>query len=156
MGKRLNYYNRIGSIFFGAVGLFFAFYGRTVEIGSWDEPGPGFLPFWAGVILAVMALFLLVGSFKRKEWPVMPPFFPLADSWKRVLMAFASLIAYLFLLPYLGFTLTTFFFIAFLVRYIFPQSWSRTLIVAAATAIVARLLFVNFLETQMPLGFFGF
>jgi putative tricarboxylic transport membrane protein len=154
--KKLNDYNRIGAAFFGGVGLFFAFYGRTLDIGSWSEPGPGFLPFWAGVTLAVMALFLLIGSFRRKDWPVMPPFFPLADSWKRVLMAFISLIAYLFLLPYLGFTLITFFFVAFLVRTIFPQSWSRTLIVAAATTIVARLLFINFLETQLPLGFFHF
>ncbi len=156
MEKKLNYYNRIGSIFFIAIGLFFVFYGRTLDIGSWNEPGPGFLPFWAGVTLAVMALFLLVGSLKRKDWPVMPPFFPLADSWKRVLMAFASLVAYLFLLPHLGFTLTTFFFVAFLVRTIFPQSWLRTLIVAAATAIIARLLFINFLETQLPLGFLRF
>jgi putative tricarboxylic transport membrane protein len=154
--KKLDYYNRIGSIFFGAIGLFFAFYGRVLDIGSWNEPGPGFLPFWAGVTLAVMALFLFIGSFKRNDWPVMPPFFPLADSWKRVLMAFTSLIAYLSLLPYLGFTLITFFFVAFLVRYIFPQGWSRTLIVAAATTIAARLLFINFLETQLPLGFFRF
>ena len=61
-------------------------------------PVPGFLPFWAGVILAGMALLLLLGSFKRREWALMPPFFPLADSWARVLIAFVSLIAYLLLL----------------------------------------------------------
>ena len=156
MEKTLNHYNRLSALFFMSVGIFFSLYGRTVEIGTWNEPGPGFLPFWSGVTLAVMAFFLLLGSFKRREWPLMPPFFPLADSWKRVLIAFVSLIAYVLLLNPLGFTLVTFLFVAFLIRTVFPQSWTRTLVMAVATAILSRLLFINFLETQLPLGFLGF
>jgi len=156
MEKKINHYNRISALFFIGVGMFFSFYGRTVEIGAWSEPGPGFMPFWSGIVLTVMAVFLLLGSFKRKEWQVMPPFFPLADSWKRVLMAFLSMIGYLLLFKPLGFTLVTFIFIAFLLKTVFPQNWKRTLIVASATAILARLIFINFLETQLPLGFLGF
>jgi putative tricarboxylic transport membrane protein len=156
MERKISHYNRVSALFFIGVGLFFALYGRTVEIGDWSEPGPGFMPFWSGIVLTVMALFLLLGSFKRKEWQVMPPFFPLADSWKRVLLAFLAMVAYLLLFKPLGFTLVTFFFIAFLLKTIFPQSWKRTLIVAAVTAILARLIFINFLETQLPVGFLGF
>ena len=86
----------------------------------------------------------------------MPPFFPLADSWKRVLIGFVSMVAYLLLFKPLGFTLVTFLFIAFLLKTVFPQSWTRTLIVASATAILSRLIFINFLETQLPAGFLGF
>jgi len=57
---------------------------------------------------------------------------------------------------YLGFALTTFLFVGFLVKFIFPQSWTRTLIVALSAAIIARLLFINFLETQLPTGILGF
>lgn len=153
---KINHYDRISALFFIGVGMFFAYYGRTVEIGVWSEPGPGFMPFWSGIFLTVMAVFLLLGSFKRKEWRVLPPFFPLADSWKRVLLAFLSMIGYLLLFKPLGFTLVTFIFVAFLLKTIFPQKWKRTLIAATATAIVARLIFINFLETQLPLGFFGF
>ena len=156
MEKKLNHYNRISALFFLGVGIFFSFYGRTVEIGDWSEPGPGFMPFWSGIVLAVMAVFLLLGSFKRREWQAMPPFFPLADSWKRVVMAFLAMVAYLLLFKIIGFTLMNFVFIAFLLKTIFPQNWKRTLITACATAILARLLFINFLETQLPLGFFGF
>jgi putative tricarboxylic transport membrane protein len=156
MEKKINYYNRVSALFFIGVGMFFALYGRTVEIGDWSEPGPGFMPFWSGIVLTVMAVFLLLGSFKRKEWQVMPPFFRLDDSWKRVLLAFLAMVGYLLLFKPLGFTLVTFFFIAFLLKAIFPQNWKRTLIVAAATAILARLIFINFLETQLPMGFLGF
>jgi hypothetical protein len=156
MEKTQSHYNRIAAIFFLLVGIFFALYARTVEIGSWQEPGPGFLPFWAGIILGVMALALLFGSYAHKAWPVRPSFFPRTDSWKRVLATFLALIAYNLLLPYFGFTATTFLFLTFLVKFIFPQTWMRTLLVSILGSVVARLLFINFLETQLPKGFLGF
>jgi len=155
MSKARNY-NRIASIFFLFVGVFFALYARTVEIGTFTEPGPGFLPFFGGLTLTGMSLALLLGTFIRKMVEVNLSFFPQRDSWKRVLAVFLSLIVYNLLLQHLGFTLTTFLFIGFLVRFIFPQSMKKTLVVAILSALGARLLFINFLETQLPKGFFGF
>jgi len=155
MEKPLNY-NRISSIFFLIVGLFFSFYARSVEIGTWNEPGPGFLPFWVGLTLAGMSLVLLLKTYWGKIAAIGQSFFPQSGSWKRVLMTFLALMAYNLLLTHLGFTLTTFLFIGFLLRFIFPQTWIRTLIVAFLSAFVARLLFINFLETQLPKGFLGF
>ena len=149
-------YNRAAAIFFLAIGIFFAFYARKVEIGTWTEPGPGFLPFWAGFTLAVMSIALFLESYARRQWQERPAFFRQPDSWKRVLSTFSALIAYNLLLSVLGFTLMTFLFIGFLVKFIFPQSWKRTLIVAVLGSVGARLLFVNFLETQLPTGFLGF
>ena len=114
------------------------------------------MPFWAGITLTVMAAVLLVGSYARKAWAAKPSFFPQADSWKRVLATFLALIAYNLLLTSLGFTLSTFLFLTFLVKFIFPQTWSRTLLVAFLGSALARLLFINFLETQLPKGFLGF
>jgi putative tricarboxylic transport membrane protein len=156
MEKTQKDYNRIAALFFLGIGIFFFIYARSVEIGTWNEPGPGFLPFWAGIILAAMAIALLLGSYAHKAWPVRPSFFPQPDSWKRVLATFLSLIAYLLLLTPLGFTLTTFLFLAFLIKFIFPQTWKRTMLVAVLGSVIARLLFINFLETQLPKGLFGF
>ena len=156
MEKTQSHYNRIAAIFFLAVAVFFSLYARSVEIGTWNEPGPGFLPFWAGSTLAVMSIALLIGSYARKAWPARPSFLPKSDSWKRVLATFLALIAYNLLLTPLGFTLTTFLFLLFLVKIIFPQTWARTLLVSVLGSVIARLLFINFLETQLPKGFFGF
>jgi putative tricarboxylic transport membrane protein len=149
-------YNRISAIFFLVVGVFFSAYARSVEIGTWNEPGPGFLPFWGGLVLAAMSVALLLRTFWGKLPPITQSFFPRADSWKRVAATFVALIVYTLLLTPLGFTLTTFLFIGFLVRFIFPQTWTRTLIVSVLSALAARLLFINFLETQLPKGFLGF
>ena len=156
MEKTQKEYNRVAAIFFMLVGVFFALYARSVEIGTWHEPGPGFLPFWAGVILTAMSVALFWGSYGKRAWAARPSFFPQSDSWKRVLATFAALLVYNLLLVPLGFTLTTFLFLLFLVKFIFPQTWTRALMVSIAGSVVARLLFINFLQTQLPKGFLGF
>ncbi len=125
MQKTQSQYDRIAAIFFLIVGLFFAVYARSVEIGTWSEPGPGFLPFWAGLAMAVMAAALFVGSF-RQRGAVMPTFFPESNSWKRVVATFASLVAYAFSLQYLGFTLTTFIFARVLSQVHFPPNLDQS------------------------------
>jgi hypothetical protein len=149
-------YNGIAAIFFLLIGVFFALYARTVEIGAFTDPGPGFLPFCAGLTLVAMSIILLLKTYATKARAAKSAFFPLPDSWKRVLATFLSLIAYNLLLTLLGFTVTTFLFLIFLVKFIFPQTWTRTLLVGALGSIFARLLFINFLETQLPRGLLGF
>lgn len=147
--------NIIGGTFFLAVGLFFAVYSRSVEIGEWSEPGPGFLPFYGGLVLTGMSALLLSVSF-LKAGTAPEPFFPESDSWKRVLSTFLSLVGYNLLLRPLGFTLVTFLFVAFLVRFIFPQSWWKSLATAVLATACVRLIFVNMLEINFPKGFLGF
>lgn len=127
-----------------------------MEIGAWNEPGPGFLPFWGGIVLTAMSIALLMRTFWGKLPAITHSFFPRSDSWKRVTATFAALIAYNLLLTTLGFTLMTFLFVGFLVRFIFPQTWTRSLVIAVLSSLAAQLLFVNFLETQLPKGFLGF
>ncbi len=154
MGRLYNQ-DRLTAVFFLGIGIFFSLYAESVDIGSWHRPGPGFLPFWAGITLAAMSLGLLLKSFWRKVGTGGSSFFPEKDSWKRVLAIFLALLFYNLTLPYLGFSLTTFIFLAFLIRFVFPQTWLRTLVIAVLGAVIARLLFVDFLETQLPAGIFG-
>jgi putative tricarboxylic transport membrane protein len=148
-------YDFIASGFFLCSGLFFALYARTVEIGTIEEPGPGFLPFWAGSVLVGMAVLLILKTLIGKVVAA-EAFFPEDDSWKRVTMVFLSLVAYNMLLTHLGFTLVTFLFVAFLVKAVFPQGWMTTLATAVLSTLGARLLFVNLLELQFPKGILGF
>jgi putative tricarboxylic transport membrane protein len=145
----------IGGFFFLGAGIFFAVYSRSVDIGTMEEPGPGFLPLWAGILLAVMSAILLGKTFFRK-FEKGEPFFPERDSWKRVGMVVASLILYNLLLKPLGFILVTFLFVAFLVRFIFPQSWLRTSVTAALATAGAQFVFVTLLEINFPKGLLGF
>src|SRR4030042_1613479 len=77
MERTQSQYDRVAAIFFLIIGGFFAFYARSVEIGTWQEPGPGFLPFWAGITIAIMSFALLLGNLKKRG----PACFSLI-SWK--------------------------------------------------------------------------
>lgn len=145
----------IGGVFFLGVGILFAVYSRTVDIGTMEEPGPGFLPFASGILLAVMAA-ILVGKAFFTESEKGERYFPKPDSWKRVSMVIAALILYNFLLRPLGFILVTFLFVAFLVRCIFPQTWLRSIVTAALSTAGAQLVFARLLEIQFPKGLLGF
>lgn len=145
----------IGGFFFLGVGLLFALYSRRVEIGTWDEPGPGFLPFWAGMVVITMSV-LLIGKALAKSAPAADSFFPQPDSWKRVLFTLSALVGYNFLLKPLGFVLVTFFFVGFLVKFIFPGSWKKAFIAALLSTVGVRLIFVNLLEINFPKGLLGF
>ena len=68
-------YNRIAAVFFLSVAVFFTLYARKVEIGTWTEPGPGFLPLWSGLTLAAMSIALFLESWAKKGWPERPPSF---------------------------------------------------------------------------------
>ena len=145
----------IGGFFFLGAGIFFAVYSRSVDIGTMEEPGPGFLPLWAGVLLALMSAALLGKAFFKK-FGQGEAFFPESDSWRRVGMVVASLIVYNLLLKQLGFILVTFLFVAFLVRFIFPKTWLKTVVTAALSTAGAQLVFVTLLEIQFPKGPLGF
>jgi hypothetical protein len=144
-----------GGLFFLVGGLLFALYARSVDVGTWDEPGPGFLPFWAGSLLIGMSALLIAKTLLRRHREDAGPFFPELDSWKRVLMTIGALVAYNLLLQLLGFVLVTFFFVGFLVKCIFPQGWVKSIVTAALSTAFARLVFVNLLEIHFPKGLLG-
>ncbi len=87
MEKTQNHYDRIAGVFFFCVGAFFFFFSCTIEVGAWNEPGPGFLPFCGGITLVMMSIALLARTWKRKGL-FLPPLFPESDSWKRVTATF--------------------------------------------------------------------
>jgi putative tricarboxylic transport membrane protein len=145
----------IGGLFFMASGIVFVLYARSVDIGSWDEPGPGFLPFYGGVLMLFLTALLVAGNLRRAARAV-EPFFAERDSWKRVCAVAISLVGFNLLLKPLGFVLITFLFVGFLVRFIFPQGWVKSVVTAALATACARIIFVNFLEINFPKGFLGF
>ena len=55
---------------FGVIGLLLALWAylesRKFDYMTEFTPGPGFMPFWVGVVLAVLSCYLIVDSFVRK------------------------------------------------------------------------------------------
>ena len=123
-----------------------------LKVGTPSEPGSGFLPFGTGFLLGILALVHLVqitSGKNEKEEPLLGEV-----RWKRGAWVVASLLTYALLLPFLGYLLTTFFFMAVLFSLYDRRNWwvagGASLLVIAVT----YLVFHHWLKVQFPAGFF--
>ncbi len=119
-------------------------------------PGPGFEPFWLGVILAVLSIFLFIDTIRRKgvkddDKPVLP-------GWKAIgRLAFIMVLLAVFALVVdsLGFVLTVFFFVAILLFSLESVSIPKSLFYGVMFSLFIFLVFRYWLEVDLPKGFLG-
>ena len=134
-------------IAFGALFLFGALQQGLMRKGV---PGPGFLPLISGIILISLSLIILVPALsdkkERSQATERAKFFPEKDSLKKILLAVIALLAFGLSLGFMGYLITTFLFMLFIMRLMEPIIWRTVLITALATAIFAYLLFLVFLD----------
>jgi ABC-type Fe3+-siderophore transport system permease subunit len=119
-------------------------------------PGPGFLPFFSGLALIFVSLFVLIPALSQKEKEKSSDFFPERDSLRKFLFALVGLFAFGVALEYGGYLLTAFLFMFFIARLMEPKGWRTTALLAFLTAVLSYMLFVVLLEVQLPRGLLGF
>ena len=120
-------------------------------------PGAGFLPFWLGILLAVLAVILLVTAQRRpatskdSESP-----FPGKQALFAITSVLVGLAGYILLIEVLGYLVDTFLFIVFLMKAVEREKWPLTLMVAAGTTAVLFITFQILLKITLPSNMFGF
>ena len=124
-----------------------------LSLGSFHHPGPGFLSFYAGLILGGLALVVHLQSRKAAsaQREAEPIWSSRQRGWKMVLTVVALLV-YAVGMSYLGFLISTFIFLAFLLKVIEPQRWSVALFGSLAASGTFYLLFEMGLQSQLPKG----
>jgi putative tricarboxylic transport membrane protein len=119
-----------------------------------NGPGPAFLPFWLGLIMAVLAALLLVQAIRTddpgEEW------LPRGDSLRRLVLVLAATIALVALLSVVGMIVGTVLFLIVVVRFLDRHPWPLTIAVALAVAGVNFLVFTYWLHVPLPVGVLGF
>jgi len=120
-------------------------------------PGPGFLPLWLGVLLAILAVILLAASWSRRatEKDRQSPF-PGLKPLLSVGSVILGLACYTLLMETLGFLVDTFLFVAYLLGLVERERWPLTLMVAASTTTALYLIFQVLLTVTLPRNMFGF
>ena len=123
--------------------------------GSLSEPGVGFITFFAGAILALLAALLFFSSLREKEKPA-----GLRELWagldvKKVLYVLGLLVAYTVSLRPGGFLLCTLILLFLLFRVKGTYRIWTTLLVAFFVTAVSYLVFQVWLQVQLPRGILG-
>jgi putative tricarboxylic transport membrane protein len=134
---------------FGLGGAWEAF---RLTIGEPGRPGPGFFPFWLALALAVVAVALIVQSSAPGTRVVAPE----RLRYGKVVLALVAGAVYAFALEPLGFLVTTFAFLMFLLSAIEARGWLISAIIAGATALASHVVFKIWLGVQLPAGPWGF
>ena len=113
-------------------------------------PGPAFMPFWLGLVMALLALMMLVRSL-RQQHPG-EAWFPRGEGLRDLLVVLAATVAYVALLNVTGMIIGTALYLGFLVWFLGKHRWWVTLAVALGAAGFNWLVFVHWLRVPMPEG----
>jgi putative tricarboxylic transport membrane protein len=142
-----------GALFWIAAGLLACYGAIRLGLGIVTEPGAGFIFFWSGLILVILSLIVFADSVRgsadtAREIGEM--------NWPKIALVLLSLLLYAFLLERLGFVLTTFVLMSFLLGWVESTNWFRSLAVASAAALASYAIFELWLKIRLPKGLFGF
>jgi hypothetical protein len=113
-------------------------------------PGPAFMPFWLGLVMAALALGLLVRSIKARDPGA--AWLPRGEGLRDMLVVLGVTVLFVALLNVLGMVLGTALYLAVLVRYLGRHPWWMTLSIAIAAAFFNWLVFVHWLRVPFPEG----
>jgi putative tricarboxylic transport membrane protein len=120
-------------------------------------PVAGFFPFIAGATLICLSLVMLFSSIrsKKKLETINNKFFARRDSWIKVVLALCGLFGYAIGIEYLGFLITTFLLIVFLLKVVEPQRWLTILPVSLLSPTLSYIIFELLLDIHLPKGILG-
>ena len=119
-----------------------------------NGPGPAFLPFWLGLVMALLAALLLIRALRSRDPGA--AWLPRGEGLKRLALVLGVTIAFVALLNVLGMALATVLFLVTLMRRLDRTPWPLTLAVALSVAGVNYLVFTFWLRVPFPVGVFGF
>jgi hypothetical protein len=149
----------IMAIFWTVLGVTIAVWSSTFPFGNLEDPGPAYFPVGLGLIIAVIGIVLLIRARKVEEGkgsrPVEPPV-SRRGAIQRVIFYIAGMTLSAVLFEFLGFALTMFLMILFMMRTIAPQKWNTALFYSLISALGSLFVFKMLLKTQLPSGFLGF
>jgi putative tricarboxylic transport membrane protein len=146
--------DKIGSIVCLVIAGIALWQSVRVPMGNIRQPGPGFLPFWVGVLLALLSAILWFEASFRKPAAEPARFLSGEGKWPYVVAAGVALLIYTFLLEPLGFVISTFLLLIFLFRVIGKQKWWVGVTGSILVTFFTHLIFRVALKVQLPRGLF--
>jgi hypothetical protein len=134
-------------IMFIVVGAFFAIIATQYRMGTAAKMGPGYFPFWLGVLMAFIGLLLLFNSLSKKtEEEEMPKW-----DFKIMLWITGSVVLYGILLPTMGFIFAIFALVFASASVSHDFGWKGTALNAVFLVGFTYLAFVKGLGLTFPL-----
>jgi putative tricarboxylic transport membrane protein len=125
--------------------------------GSVVKPGPGFFPVGVGVFLCLAAAALTLAIGRRPQGPHSQQITGAdvgltRDARMRVVSTVLALVGFCLVLPWVGYPVSAFAFVAVLLRRLGDAAWPGALVIAALGALVSYYGFGVLLGVPLPRG----
>ena len=141
-----NQQNFAAGLFFAVFGVLAAVIARSYQLGAANDIGPGYFPFWLGVVLSVLGNALWLSSLApRAERTLIG-----ALDWKSTLWIVGSVLLFAALLQYLGAVLSMVVLVMVSSMGSHEFSWKGSLSLSAVLALLVYAVFVKGLHLQFP------
>ncbi len=152
MGTIKNFDDRIVSTVFLVFSCLIMIESVRLKLDDIRDPGPGFVPFFLGLTLAILSIIAFIFPDTQKKtvafW----------NDWQKgrgIIFIFSGLVVYLLLVRILGFYIDTFVLMTFLLKMSGEKGVKRPLLVSLLTVGVTYLLFHKLLFIPFPQGLLG-
>jgi hypothetical protein len=154
---RIHYF--VGIIFWLMIGIYTAIHAYQLGLGHFGNPGPGFIFFFAALLLIILSAIDLALTFIKQsridkgknEYPIWSVL-----RWQKVLLVLGGLSAYTYFLNIAGFFLSTFLLMVLLFKGVETTKWWIAIISSIITVLVSYAVFKIWMNVPFPTGFLGF
>jgi hypothetical protein len=155
-GLRMLNNDQGSSIFWFLFGVIVIIGSIPYGLGSLHRPATGFVPFLTGFAICILSgIGFIAGTKRQRKGEKWKSAFK-GLTWHNPLIAFAAIIVYALVIEWLGFLITSFLLVGFLLRVIIPQKWWVVIVGATLTSIIFYAFFQIWLGTQLPKGILNF
>ncbi len=134
-------------IMYMVIGLFFTIVALQYPMGTAAKMGPGYFPFFLGLLMALLGLIVLVKSLSAKAAIESIPKF----NWRIIGQITGSVVLYGLLLPRMGFLVAVVALVLVSASASKEFTWKGSLINAAFLVAFTYSVFVLGLKLQFPL-----
>ena len=135
-----------------ALSLFVVWSGIDMGMGTINDPGSGYVVFYAGLLMILFSVIMLYSAVKDGG----PTFVSLWRDvlWTKPMIVIALLIAFTLAFETLGFLISTIILLIVLLRVIDPVPWVRAISIAVLVPLTCWYVLVKLLLIQLPAGVF--
>jgi putative tricarboxylic transport membrane protein len=141
---------QVVSVVFFIFGIFIVAMALNLTFYTAVGPGPGFFPFWVGLSFTVLSVIWFCEVTFKSVQPMPANFVPERSGQLRMLAILGALVASVWLVNRIGFSLTIFPFLLFTISVLGGQRPVVTIVVALAGSFGVSYVFSHFLDVYLP------
>jgi putative tricarboxylic transport membrane protein len=147
-------YRRYPAVFFILFSIYVCAVSYRLSLGSLHKPGSGFMPFWSGAFVGILAAISLVQDIISRRKAALQEAREKV-TWKSIALTLCFFLVYILVLERAGYIIATVLFVGIILKTIERKGWFLSSWVAVVMALASYYIFKVWLQAELPKGFLG-